>query len=164
VRRVGCPGKGGLDGSPSDERRLRLVQHVEAGIDAGLRWMGAQDLPAEAVDCADARCVQVGVDGLPGAALLGGEVASLQIPPHLGTDPIAHLAGRLAREGDGNDAAQGTALCQEREIARHEGARLSRTGARGDDNVAPPGGDGGTLLLVGGELGHDGVERFGHGR
>jgi len=111
----------------------------------------------------DQQGVEASVDGEPAVALLRGQIPLGQVALDLGPDPVAHLPGGLAGEGDGHDAAQRRTIGQQRQIAGHQGPRLPRPRPRRHDDVAAAGGDGRALLRVWRELADDGVKVSTHG-
>jgi hypothetical protein len=114
IRIVRCPGHRHIDRLRLQQRRLSLVQHLEPRVQARLCRVVAQDLAAQRVDRPDPRCVELPVDLLPLRALHLVQPAPLQVAPHLGAHPVAHLACRLAREGDRHHAARRHPLRQQR--------------------------------------------------
>ena len=124
--------------------------------------MRPQDLLAEAVDGADAGGVELGGDGVPTLPLIGLQIGPGEVVPHLLADAPAHLAGGLAGEGDGDNAAQGQAAGQQSEKAGGEGPGLARARARGHQRVR--GAEGRVRLGVAeGEGVEDGMVGGGHG-
>ena len=115
---------------------LRLVvgQDAAGGDRPGLHRMLAQNLPAQRMQRADHRLVQV-------AAVAGQLRPLVHGAPH----PVAHLGGGRVGKGDRGDL-RNAALGQQGQVALDQHAGLAAAGAGGDQDVAAAVGDDGLLL------------------
>ncbi len=127
----------------------RLVEHVEARVQAGGQWARAQDARAEAVDGADPGAVD-----RPRVLVL----ADLHQPP---AHPLAQLPGRLLGEREREDRADGDAVLEHRldeALDHHRG--LARAGVGGQQRRARAVGH--RRALLGGERRPGGGEHGAH--
>ena len=122
--------------------RLRLVDHLERGIDAHLEGVLAQDAGGHGADGAHPGVVHL--QRLLDQAFLAQKPA----------DAVAQLGGRLHREGDGEhlvdrSQAAGFPLAGEQPVgdAARQGERLPRAGAGGHHEGSIESGDGQALAL-----------------
>ena len=130
------PGEAVHDDFAAQPGGAAFLQHVEAGVDAGLRRVRAQDLGAQFVNGADTRGIETGQELFP----VGGLRAACGHFPDVPIDglahAIAHLSRRLPREGDGGDAPGREPLFEQGEVAGDEAARFAGAGARRHDHRA----------------------------
>jgi hypothetical protein len=107
-----------------EAQHLGLVGHREAGIEIGLERKLAQQRQAERVDGADGNLAE-SLAQLAPARLL--DLAALARLAQLPDDPLAHLGGGLAREGDREDVPRVDPCLQQVDVPVHEHARLARS-------------------------------------
>ena len=88
---------------------LRLVEHMEAGIEPGLDGVRPQQRAAEGMDRADPGRVQFADQAEPMIDLASGRVE--QPPVAGGADAVAHLPCRPLGEGDGRQLVQRGGAC-----------------------------------------------------
>ena len=140
-----------IDDVVEQDARVDLVEHAKARVDAGFGGVGAQDGGAQAVEGVDAGAVHRADAGRPeGAGVVGG--GGGQAVFQRLTDAVAHFAGRLLGEGDGDERVQrpvGMGV-QQRQVTLDEDGGLAGAGPGHDDDVAVEAGDG--ALLVGREI------------
>ena len=106
-------------------RRLRLVRHLEAGIEIRLERKLAEQREAERIDGADGDVSRSLANVAPSIPVGSGHIRALA---DFLQNALAHLGRRLAREGDREDVGRLDATRQQIEVAVHEHMRLAGAG------------------------------------
>ena len=113
-------------------RHLRLVGHLEAGIEVRLERKLAKQRQAERVDGADGDVARSLAHVAPQLLIRPCGLGALA---QLVQDAAAHLGGRFARERDGEDVRRLDAAAQQVEIPVDEHMRLAGAGRRLEHHV-----------------------------